>query len=140
MAGGLVATLDGSTTDTNKLKTRQTLSTNYTEHIRPYDCRISPQNTPCTAERTSTSQKKEHTAKCVYCPDSGDTVEHFLLHCQLYDNIRSILLPAQPNIHNTLYASTTQRQRTKQRQKQRYKMTHDLLFTQRHISATNSNT
>ena len=37
MTGGLVATLDGSTTSTNKLQTRQTLSTNYTEHIRlPY--------------------------------------------------------------------------------------------------------
>ena len=34
MTGGLVATLDGSTTNTNKLQTRQTLSTNYTEHTR----------------------------------------------------------------------------------------------------------
>ena len=51
--------------------------------------------------------KKEHPAKCVYCPDSDETIEHFL-----YDNIRSRLLPAQPNIHNTLYGSTTQLQRT----------------------------
>ena len=29
-----------------------------------------------------------------------------------HDNIRSRLLPAQPNIHNTLYGSTTQLQRT----------------------------
>ena len=37
MTGGLVATLDGLTTSTNKLQTRQTLSTNYTEHTRlPY--------------------------------------------------------------------------------------------------------
>ena len=37
MTGGLVTTLDGSTTSTNKLQTIQTLSTNYTEHIRlPY--------------------------------------------------------------------------------------------------------
>ena len=37
MTGGLVATQDGPTTSTNKLQTRQTLSTNYTEHIRlPY--------------------------------------------------------------------------------------------------------
>ena len=37
MTGGLVATLDGSTTSTNKLQTRQTPSTNYTEHTRlPY--------------------------------------------------------------------------------------------------------
>ena len=37
MTGGLVATLDGPTTSTNTLQTRQTLSTNYTEHIRlPY--------------------------------------------------------------------------------------------------------
>ena len=34
MTGWLVATLDGSTTSTNKLQTRHTLSTNYTEHIR----------------------------------------------------------------------------------------------------------
>ena len=90
MTGGLVATLDGSTTSTNKLQTRQTPSTNYTEHII----------------------KKEHPAKCVYCPDSDETIEHFLFHCPLYDNIRSRLLPAQPNIHNTLYGSTTQLQRT----------------------------
>ena len=56
--------------------------------------------------------KKEHPSKCVYCPDSDETVEHFLFHCPLYDNIRSRLLPAQPNIHNTLYGSTTQLQRT----------------------------
>ena len=37
MTGGLMATLDGSTTSTNKLQTRQTPSTNYIEHIRlPY--------------------------------------------------------------------------------------------------------
>ena len=37
MTGGLVATLEGSTTSTNKFHTRQTPSTNYTEHIRlPY--------------------------------------------------------------------------------------------------------
>ena len=41
--------------------------------------------------------KKEHPAKCVYCPDSDETVEHFLFHCSLYDNSRSRLLPAQPN-------------------------------------------
>ena len=56
--------------------------------------------------------KKEHPAKCVYCPNSDETIEHFLFHCPLYDNIRSRLLPAQPNIHNTLYGSTTQLQRT----------------------------
>ena len=56
--------------------------------------------------------KKEHPAKCVYCPDSDETVEHFLFHCPLYDNIRSRLLPAQPNIQNTLYGPTTQLQRT----------------------------
>ena len=56
--------------------------------------------------------KKEHPAKSVYCPDSDETIEHFLFHCPLYDNIRSRLLPAQPNIHNTLYGSTTQLQRT----------------------------
>ena len=56
--------------------------------------------------------KKKHPAKCVYCPDSDETVEHFPFHCPLYDNIRSRLLPAQPNIHNTLYGSTTQLRRT----------------------------
>ena len=35
MTGGLVATLDGPTTSTNILQTRQTLSTNYTEQTRP---------------------------------------------------------------------------------------------------------
>ena len=40
--------------------------------------------------------KKKHPPKCVYCPDSDETVEHFLFRCQLYDNIRSRLLPAQP--------------------------------------------
>ena len=56
--------------------------------------------------------KKERPAKCVYSPDSDETVEHFLFHCPLYDNTRSRLLPAQRNIHNTLYGSTTQLQRT----------------------------
>ena len=46
--------------------------------------------------------KKEHPANYVYCPDSDETVEHFLFNCPLYDNIRSRLLSAQPNIHNTL--------------------------------------
>ena len=40
--------------------------------------------------------KNEHPAKCVYCRDSNNTVEHFLFHCPLYDN-RCRLLPAQPN-------------------------------------------
>ena len=55
---------------------------------------------------------KEHLAKCVYCPDSDETVEHFPFHYPLYDNIRTRLLPAQPNKHNTLYGFTTQLQRT----------------------------
>ena len=42
--------------------------------------------------------KKEHPAKCVYCPDSDETIEHVLFHCPLYDDIRSRLLPAQPII------------------------------------------
>ena len=54
--------------------------------------------------------KKEHQAKCVYYPNNDEPVEHFLFHCPLYDNIRFIPLPAQPNIHNTLYGSTTQLQ------------------------------
>ena len=33
--------------------------------------------------------KKEHPAKCVYCLDSDETVEHFLFYCPLYANIRS---------------------------------------------------
>ena len=40
--------------------------------------------------------KKEHPAKCVHCPDSDETIYHFLFHCPLYDNIRTRLLPAQP--------------------------------------------
>ena len=39
--------------------------------------------------------KKEHPAKCVCCPDSDETIEHFLFHCSLYDDIRTRLLPAQ---------------------------------------------
>ena len=39
-----------------------------------------------------------------YCPDSDDTVEHFMFHCPPYDNIRSRLLPAQPKlIYTTRY-------------------------------------
>ena len=77
-------------------------------------CRISPQNKPCTAERIPTPhQERTHSKVCRgYCPDSDETVEHFLFHCPLYDNIRFRLLPAQPNIHNTQYGSTTQLQRT----------------------------
>ena len=56
--------------------------------------------------------KKDHPANCVYCPDSDETVEHFLLHCPLYDSIRRRLLAAQPTIQNTLYGHTTQLQRT----------------------------
>ena len=108
MTGGLVATLDGSTTSTNKLQTRQTPSTNYTEHTRlPY---FRTHHAPLNAHLHRIT--KEHPAKSVYCPDSDETVEHFLFHCPLYDNIRSRLLPAQPSIHNTLYGSTTQLQRT----------------------------
>ena len=55
---------------------------------------------------------KEHRAKCVYCPDGDETVDHFLLHCRLNDNKRTRLLPAQPTIHNTLYGYTTQRTAT----------------------------
>ena len=112
MTGGLVATLDGSTTSTNKLQTRQTPSTNYTEHISVLTAvfRLRTHHAPLNAHLHRI--KKEHPAKCVYCPDSDETIEHFLFHCPLYDNIRSRLLPAQPNIHNTLYGSTTQLQRT----------------------------
>ena len=35
--------------------------------------------------------KKEHPAKCVYCPDSDETVDHFLFRC-LYDNIISVTM------------------------------------------------
>ena len=48
---------------------------------------------------------KDHPEKCVYCPDSDETVQHFLFHCPPYDNIRTRLLPAQPTIQNTLYES-----------------------------------
>ena len=50
--------------------------------------------------------KTDHPAKCVYCTDSDETVEHFLFHCPLYGDIRTRLLPAQPTIQNTLYEST----------------------------------
>ena len=91
-----------------------------TKPDRPYqpttqsmsDCHISPQNTPCATERPPTSHQNPAKCDSVYCPDSDETIAHFLFHCPLYNNIRSILLPAQPNIHNTLYGSTTQLQRT----------------------------
>ena len=51
--------------------------------------------------------KKDHSAKCVYCPDSDATVVHFLFHCPLYDNIRSRLLPAQPNTQHALWIHYT---------------------------------
>ena len=52
--------------------------------------------------------KTDHSAKCVYCSDSDETVEHFLFHFTLYDNIRSRLLPAQPIfIHNTIWIHYT---------------------------------
>ena len=109
MTGGLVATLDGLTTSTNKLQTRQTLSTNYTEHMTAI-FHLRTQHAPLNAHLHRI--KKDHPAKCVYCPDSDETVEHFLFHCPLYDNIRTRLLPAQPTIQNTLYGPTTQLQRT----------------------------
>ena len=56
--------------------------------------------------------KKEHQSKCVYCLDNGETVDHFVSHCPLYVNIRAEIMPAQPIIHNKLYGSTTQLQRT----------------------------
>ena len=56
--------------------------------------------------------KKEHQAKCVYCYDSDETVDHFLLHWPVYDNARTRLLPVQLTIHNMLYGSTTHVQRT----------------------------
>ena len=42
-------------------------------------------------------------AKYVYCPDSEETVEHFLLHCPLYDNIKTSLRQHQ----NQTTASST---------------------------------
>ena len=47
--------------------------------------------------------KKEHQANCVYCPNSDETVGHFIFQCPLYDNIRTTLLPVQPNIHRARY-------------------------------------
>ena len=41
-------------TSTNRLQSRQTLSTNYTGH----ECHMSPQNTPRTVERTPTSHQE----------------------------------------------------------------------------------
>ena len=97
LTGGLVATLDGSTTSTSHQQTPY-----QTDHIKQ------PQRAHQTAAfrpRAHHPQlnahphriKKEHTTKCVYSPDSDETVEHFMFHCPLYDNIRSRLLLAQPN-------------------------------------------
>ena len=46
--------------------------------------------------------------ECVCFLDSDETIDRFLLHCPLYDNIRTRLLPAQPTI---LIVSTMQLQR-----------------------------
>ena len=110
MTGGLVATLDGLTTSTNKLQTRQDSINQLHRSHQTAIFRLRTQLAPLNAQFHRI--QKEHPAKCVYCSDSEETVEHFLFHCPLYENIRSRLLPAQPNIHNTLYGSTTQLQRT----------------------------
>ena len=58
---GPVAALDGLTTSTNKLQTRQALyhpSTHSTQ-----DSHISPHNTPCTTERTPTSHQESTPSK-----------------------------------------------------------------------------
>ena len=56
--------------------------------------------------------KKDHSAACVYCPDSDETTDHFLLYCLQYNDIRTRLLPPDPTIDNTLYGPTTQHQKT----------------------------
>ena len=55
--------------------------------------------------------KPTHEPFCRHCGDSYETVQHLLFNCPKLQNIRH-LLPAHPNIHNTLYGSTTQLQKT----------------------------
>ena len=118
MTGGLVATLSGlEFVGAGSRSVQHQQTPNQTDPINQLHrahqtavFRLRTHHAPLNAHLHRI--KKEHPAKCVYCPDSDETVEHFLFHCPLYDNIRSRLLPAQPNIHNTLYGSTTQLQRT----------------------------
>ena len=79
----LVTTLGGMTVSTDKLRTRQTRSTSYT------DCHISPQTTPCTTERQPTSHQERTPHNVLYSPDSNATADHLLLHCTLCKNIRT---------------------------------------------------
>ena len=110
MTDGLVTTVDGFPTSSNKLQTRYTLSSNYTEHIRlSY---FASEHNMHRWTHTYIASRKNTQHNYFYCPDSDDTIDHVLFHCPLYDNIRTRLLPAQPNIHSTLYGSTTELQRT----------------------------
>ena len=86
MTGGLVATLDGSTTSTNKLQTRQTPVNQLHRAHQTAVFRLRTHHAPLNAHLHRV--KKEHPAKCVYCPDSDETVEHFLFHCPLYVSVR----------------------------------------------------
>ena len=114
MTCGLVTTLDGLTTSTIKLQTRQILPINYPVHTRlPYFDSENAMHrwTPTyIASRKNTKQRVCTRSR----PDIGETVEHFLLvlHFPLYDNSSTRLLSAQPNVHATLYGSPTQLQRT----------------------------
>ena len=45
--------------------------------------------------------KKEHPANCVHCPDNDETVDNFLLHCPLYNNIKTRLLLQKDNGEKT---------------------------------------
>ena len=109
MTGGLVATLDGSTTSTNKLQTRQTPSTNYTEHIR-LPCFASEHTMHrwthiYIASKTNTQQSVS-TAATVIIPLN---ISCFTAHCTTTD---ADYCQLNQIIHNTLYGSTTQLQRT----------------------------
>jgi hypothetical protein len=49
---------------------------------------------------------------CRHSHTNMETVQHLLLHCSQLSELRHQLLPSQPNIHNTLYTSSTQLRNT----------------------------
>ena len=102
MTGGIMATLDGPTTSTHPPKpdifyqpTTQSTS----------NCYISPQNTPCTDDRTPTSHQERSPIKVYRLPRQRREAFPIPLSSLRQHYIQTNLLPAQPYIHNT-YGST----------------------------------
>ena len=54
----------------------------------------------------------ERPPHCVLCDHPYETVEHVLFHCNETKDLRSLYLPTNPNIQNTLYCSKLQLENT----------------------------